>query len=301
MLARKSSICLTVTCSVAALLQLFGISYLQYSLQRFIPLHNLAELDAVGPSRAFRGATEASIGTKLAEWVRKNGGFIGNVHAADGRYGRSVVATADIPKGEVVIRIPMSLAITPSVFNGSMPRNFSKWRPPDSSSLYERWMRHKRHLRSPANETTLNDWSRLALASYVAAHAPSKHANASKFSLYFDSVPPPDSPIWANLPRFWTHEQLEFLNGSKVGETLLWDNERFQHLFDVAHDGNDWQKFQWGLAIISSRAFSVTFSRHNTSPVLLPWADLLNEDVTNPCLPFMYRALICKCRQNADF
>jgi len=87
----------------------------------------------------------------------------------------------------------------------------------------------------------------------------------------------------------------------QVGETLLWDNERFQHLFDVAHDGNDWQQFQWGLAIISSRAFSVTFSRHNTSPVLLPWADLLNEDVTNPCLPFMYRALICKCRQNADF
>jgi hypothetical protein len=288
MVSRKPSLFLTAACSVAFLIHLFGMSYFLHTPRSFPDSQRMVQSATISLSQNLRGAMEPSIGTKLAEWVTKNGGFIGNVQAADGLYGRAVIATSDIPKGQVVIRIPMSLAITPSVYNTSMPRNFSNWRAPDSSTLYQRWMRHKQNLRSPANETSLNDWNRLALAAYVSAHAPSKRGKESKFSLYFDSVPPPDSGIWANMPRFWTQEQLAVLNGSRVGDTLLWDNERFQYLFDVAHEDNDWQTFQWGLALISSRAFSVTFSRHNTSSVLLPWADLLNENVTDPHLLFGY-------------
>jgi len=303
MLQRIASLFFTVTCSVVFVLHFFGMSYLMRSLQSFSFTH-AAQLSAQAPpslhwvmattgstkkSGVFLGrALEPSVGTKLEEWVRTNGGFIGPLKAKDGQYGRSVVATADILKDQLVIRIPMSIAITPSVYNTSMPRNFSEWRP-DPSSLAEQWARHRQNLRAPANETSLNDWNRLALAAYVSAHAPSKHANASKFSLYFDSVPPPNSEIWAGMPRFWTQEHLALFNGSHVGETLQWDKERFEHLYGVAHEGLDWLTFQWGLAIVSSRAFSVSFSKGKRgSSVLLPWADLLNDDSENPHLLFSY-------------
>lgn len=288
MLLRKPPTLLAFACSVAFLIQFCGMSYLLQSMKSFSGSRRMVQPTTTSLSRNFRGAMEPDIATKLGEWVMQNGGFIGNLKAADGLYGRAIVATTDIPKGQVVIRIPMALAITPSVYNASMPRNFSKWSPPDSRSLHERWMRHKQNLRGPPNETSKNDWNRLALAAYLSEHASSKSGNSSKFSLYFDSVPPPDSGIWANMPRFWTQEQLEVLNGSHVGGALLWDNARFQHLFDVAHENHDWQSFQWALAIISSRAFSVTFSRHTTSSVLLPWADLLNENVTDPHVLFSY-------------
>eukprot|EP00746_Dinoflagellata_sp_MGD_P168190 gnl/MRDRNA2_/MRDRNA2_99439_c0_seq1.p1 gnl/MRDRNA2_/MRDRNA2_99439_c0~~gnl/MRDRNA2_/MRDRNA2_99439_c0_seq1.p1 ORF type:complete len:546 (+),score=77.46 gnl/MRDRNA2_/MRDRNA2_99439_c0_seq1:86-1723(+) len=288
MFFRKPSTLLAFACSVAFLIQFCGMSYLLQAMQGLSGSRRMVQSTTISSSRNFRGAMEPDVATKLADWVTKNGGFIGNLKAANGLYGRAVVAAADIPKGQVVIRIPMSIAITPSVYNGSMPRNFSKWSPLDSRSLHERWIRHKQHLRGPPNETSKNDWNRLALAAYISAHAFSKSGNSSDFSLYFDSIPAPKSGIWSNMPRFWTQEQLAVLNGSQVGEALSWDQARFQYLFDVAHENNDWQLFQWALAVISSRAFSVTFSRHNTFSVLLPWADLLNENVTDPHVLFNY-------------
>merc|ERR1719421_2322734 len=105
-----------IVCSVIFLIYVSGVSYVMQTLQKIPFVEQVVQLDS-GTSKVFLSPRKSTVAADLAQWVRNGGGFIGDLQAVDGQYGRCVVATRSIPKGQLVIRIPMSLAITPSVYN----------------------------------------------------------------------------------------------------------------------------------------------------------------------------------------
>lgn len=205
--------------------------------------------------------------SQLTTWVREHGGMVHDALALtnDSTTGRGLVATRAILQHEVLIQLPIQLAVGGQDFPA------------------EEW--------NPDNNTTASPWLRCLAAYYERAAAP----QATEFLPYVQSLPEHYETVWT-----WTAAEVDtYLDGTTAVNQQTWAcdtvllNERYQqqvrpyllHTQVPIPEENELEFFLKACQCISTRGFHhfQNTEAQYSGPFLLPVIDLLNHSNTHKC------------------